>query len=158
MGSEMCIRDRLKADSISFWACPIGYIGVTLLYNLAAFLVLDFFKVATNRFLDKYCAPDAAKIAKFSLFAENRASLASSAHASRAGSRLTRDSRASRATHQSIGNGDRLSGMSGKARQSEVDRLQSAVAQLATLVGALAGNNAQVKASVGEIVASVGGI
>ena len=48
--------------------------------------------------------------------------------------------------------------MSGKARQSEVDRLQGAVAQLATLVGALAGNNAQVKASVGEIVASVGGI
>ena len=152
------IGGLLKADSISFWACPIGYIGVTLLYNLAAFLVLDFFKVATNRFLDKYCAPDAAKIAKFSLFAENRASLASSAHASRAGSRLTRDSRASRATHQSIGNGDRHSGMSGKARQSEVDRLQGAVAQLATLVGALAGNNAQVKASVGEIVASVGGI
>ena len=38
----------LKADSIAFWACPIGHIGVTLLYNLAMFLVLDIVKVRSR--------------------------------------------------------------------------------------------------------------
>ena len=34
-----------QSDSISFYACPIGYIGVTFLYDLAMFFVLDFVKV-----------------------------------------------------------------------------------------------------------------
>ena len=76
---------------------------------------------------------------------------------------MTGGSRVSRPTHQSIGNGDALprsasglSGVSTKARQSEVDRLQGAVAQLAGLVGSLAGNNAQIKSAVSEIIASTG--
>ena len=158
----------LKEDDISFWACPIEYIGVTLLYNLCAFVVLDFFKVVANKVLDRIQAADPQRVkeSKFNLWSQNRATLASEPLAgSRAGSRMTGGSRASRATHQSIGNGDALlrsasglSSMSTKARQSEVDRLHGAVAQLAGLVGSLAGNNAQVKSAVSEIIASVGGI
>jgi len=164
----------LKEDSISFWACPIEYIGVTLVYNLLAFVVLDFFKVVANKTLDRVqrTDPQRVKESRFHLWSQNRATLASEplAGGSRGGSRMTGGSRVSRPTHQSIGNGDAggmlprsASGLSAvshstKARQSEVDRLQGAVAQLAGLVGSLAGNNAQIKSAVSEIIASTGGI
>jgi len=157
------IGGLLKDDSIAFWACPIGYIGVTLLYNLAAFLVLDAVKVLANSLFDRIEAadPQRAKQTRLQLWSQNRATLASEGPRSTL-ARTTLGSRASRHTHQSLGNEHILrasasSAGSSKARQSEVDRLHGAVAKLADLVGSVAGNNSQVKSAVSEIIASVGG-
>ncbi len=153
IGATTLIGALFRFDAISFWACPLPVIGVTLLYNLAMFLVLDLVKVMANLFLDHLQLADgqSAKRAKFSLFQKNRISLASEA----SGMRSTANSRQ---THQSLGDVVRASASSSgssKARKSEVERLHGAVAKLADLVGGLAPQNREVKARVSEIIASV---
>ena len=156
--------------------------GVTLLYNLAMFLALDLVKVLSNRLLDRLrLATDdqSAKRAKYHWFSQNRATLASEI-ASRPQSQMP-SRRTSRLTHQSLGGdlgGDLGGGLGGglgglperwsrpeqgsasssgfsEARKSEVERLHGAVARLAEIVGAVAGEKPEVKAAISEILASV---
>ena len=47
-GATALLGGLIQSDSISFYACPIGYIGVTFLYDLTMFFVLDFVKVSTH--------------------------------------------------------------------------------------------------------------
>ena len=80
MTATALIGGLLKADAISFWACPVGHMGVTLLYNFAVFLALDLVKVLSNRMLDRLLLTadsQSAKRAKHHWFSANRATLAS---------------------------------------------------------------------------------
>ena len=181
MTATALIGGLLKADTISFWACPVGHMGVTLLYNLAVFLVLDLVKVLSNRLLDRWpltADSQSAKRAKHHWFSANRATLASES-ASRPPSQ-TPSRRTSRLTYQSLGGelggglggGDRWAGKaplrnerspqgsasssgSSEAHKSEVERLHGAVARLAEIVGTVAGEKPEVKAAISEILASV---
>ena len=151
--------------------------GVTLLYNLAMFLALDLVKVLSNRLLDRLrLATDdqSAKRAKYHWFSQNRATLASEI-ASRPQSQMP-SRRTSRLTHQSLGGdlgGDLGGGLGGglgglperwsrpeqgsasSSGFSEVERLHGAVARLAEIVGAMAGEKPEVKAAISDILASV---
>ena len=51
---SMLFGGLLKSTKIDFIACPWEYIGVAFLYNMLMFLVLDFVKVYTNKWMQWY--------------------------------------------------------------------------------------------------------
>ena len=81
VGATALLGGLLKADTISFWACPSEVIAITLLWNVAAFFILDGVKAVANMLLNRIEAasaegPSSHRTQKMSWWARNRAMLA----------------------------------------------------------------------------------
>jgi len=144
IGATTLIGGLLKADAVSFWACPWAHIAVTLLFNLLMFIVLDFCKVLANHALDRLDGgADWAKLNKLQGWSENRATLA------RESSRPIEYSTAS--THTA-----RAARVRTASASADVDRLLSTVGKLAELVGVLSTEQKpEAKAAVAEILDTI---
>ena len=118
------IGGLLKADAVSFWACPPTYIALTLLFNLLMFLVLDLVKVIALHLIARLEGRnDWAKLSQLQLWSANRATLA-------------RES--SRPIEYSTASANRAPRARSASASSDVDRLLQTVGKLAELVGSMA--------------------
>jgi H+-transporting ATPase len=150
IGATTLLGSLLKADSISFWATPFPVVLITLIYNLLAFFILDFVKAVANWSFDRIegkVDPIVGKSMKMSLWAQNRASLAT---------RETGNDRntgngagAARSTREAE---DARPRTGHRANPEEIERLHGAVAKLAGLLGAV---QPESQVAVAEILASL---
>ena len=150
IGATTLLGSLLKADSIAFWATPAPVILVTLVWNILAFFILDAVKAFASALLDTIegkISPLAAKSTKMSLWAQNRATLASRDTGRDTGRNTGEPSyrRSGAGFASASGAGVGLPG-------GEIEKLQSAVAQLAGLVGTV---QPEAKAAVADILASL---
>jgi len=159
IGATTLLGVFLKVDAIAFWATPPPVVLVTLVWNILAFFILDFVKAVASIALDHIegkTNPITSKSLKMSLWAQNRATLASRETGNDRHSRHTGTEHVSmRASRSGAGYEAAYSGsgaFGARASPEEVERLQAAVAKLAGLVGA---TQPEAKAAVAEILASL---
>jgi len=155
IGATTLLGVLLKVDSIAFWAAPPEIVLLTLVWNVLAFFLLDFVKALTIAFLDRLegkTNPLLSKTLKMTLWAQNRATLASRAtgEAERP-SRPTGGEPSTRASRSGV-YASTSSAVGARGEPDEVERLQAAVAKLAGLVGAA---QPEAKGAVAEILASL---